>query len=1134
MSVSKYTSPESYTPKHLAEKILISRSAIEGERKQVTVLFCDIASSTPLAERLGADAMHDLLRRFFDLALAEVHRYEGTVNQFLGDGFMALFGAPVAHEDHARRAVLAAWSLGRRVQTQSEGVAVRMGLNTGLVVVGSIGDNLRMDYTAIGDTTNLAARLQQLAEPGGILLSETTWRLVEAFVECEELGARRVKGKTNPVPMYRLLTARTRPRPARPENHPLASPLVGRDREVAALSGCLERLVRGQGGIVAVLGEAGLGKSRLMAEVSRRTAEFSLLWLEGRALSFGRTLSYWPFLEILRQWAGITEEDSEAEAQAKVEGEVAALLPEEVSDVLPYITTLLGLPVPESVEHRVKYLDGQAMRQQIFRSMRRLFERLANARPVVLVFEDLHWADASSAELIEHLLPLTDRVPLLLCGISRPDQDSPAALLPDIARTGHGDRYTEISVGPLTPATTEVLLANLLGSSRTPGRLRALVLARTEGNPLFVEEVLRSLVNARTLEWDSLTGEWRMAREIDEVAIPETLQGVIAARIDRLDESVKQALKVASVVGRSFIYRVLAAISDVSDRLDISLEELQKLELIREKRRLPELEYFFKHALVQEAAYESILAERRRELHRHVGQCIERLFADRLDDFYGILAHHYARAEEWTKAQEYLSRAGDHAGRVAADAEALGHYRQAMKVYELALGDRWDPTERGTLEYRIGEALYRRGQHDEATDHLYRALAALGHPYPVSNRGVRIGIVGQIVRQLGHRWFSKLMLRGQGSLNSQIALRSSAYEILGVIHYFSDQERMVLDALMQLNASERDRYPAGIVKGCTHIAIVCDLIPLFPAAAAYHRQAVGLAEETQHPVALGWAYFGLGFHEQYTGRWKSAFECYRRSAEESIRAGDMERWGLATVITAYLQGFTGELRQSRVLGDALLRIGEESGSRQLSAAGLHAIGRALWLSGVPDEAIPYLERATASYRDNLDHIGAVHADSNLACCYLAHGDANAALAILERARAEIVARRMRGHQLTEPLNGLAHAYLMAAERHTGAERRRTLERAWAACRAALRHGRSAPEGMAASYRLMAKYQWLLGHRSAARKLWLRSLTIADQLGARLDYGLALFELGTVFGLSEHRRRAEAVFADIGTARPCGR
>ena len=552
-----------YTPRHLAEKVLVTRAALQGERKRVTVLFCDIASSTRLAERIGADAMHALLNRFFELAMAEIHRYEGTINQFLGDGFMALFGAPIAHEDHARRAVLAAFGVRRALAADPHmaELRTRMGLNTGPVVVGAIGDNLRMDYTAIGDTTNLAARLQQIAGPGDIYLSEATYRLVDRYVDCARLGGRALKGKAAAVVVYELGAERKHPAPETENSRSIASPLVGRDQELAELTDCLARLGAGEGGIVGVVGEPGLGKSRLMSEVSRVAAARSLLWLEGRALSFGQTLSYWPFLEIIRRWAGIGEGDGDAAALAKLEASTRALLAADAGEVVPYLATLLSLPVEPEYERSVKYLDGQAMGRQIFRSIRRLVDRLASMQPLVLVFEDLHWADQSSTELIEHLLPLVNTARLLLCGVGRPERDSPARRLRELARAEYAGRYREIVLTALPPDSSAALVENIVADDQMPPQLKALILEKSDGNPFFIEEVLRSMIATRTLTWDPAAATWRVTREVDRISIPDTLHGVIMARVDRLDDDVKDVLKVASVIGRSFLYRVLRAVS---------------------------------------------------------------------------------------------------------------------------------------------------------------------------------------------------------------------------------------------------------------------------------------------------------------------------------------------------------------------------------------------------------------------------------------------------------------------------------------------------------------------------------------------------------------------------------------------
>ncbi|MCY7307442.1 MAG: AAA family ATPase, partial [Rhodoferax sp.] len=459
MPKPRVATAKAYTPAHLAQKILTSRSALEGERKQVTVLFCDMANSTELAHRLGADAMHALLNQFFALALAEVHRLEGTINQFLGDGFMALFGAPVAHEDHVRRALLSALGIRQKLKEAEAGEAaalsqlrVRMGVNTGMVVVGKIGDNLRMDYTAIGDTTNIAARLQQLAAPGQIFVSDGVHTAGRAYFDFSPMGKRALKGIKEPVAVFELTKLRPRDETGtRARNLGIGSPLVGRDHELALLHYVLQQLSKGQGGNLILTGEPGSGKSRLVAETQRHWPAGKLLWLEGRAVSFGRSLSYLPFIEILKECFDIADDDREDESWRKLESGLTAMFAERTPEMLPYLATVLALRVPVEHSDRVKYLDGPGLRRQVFLCMRQLFEQLALRQPVVLLLEDWHWADQSSIELAEHLLPLADSMPLLVFFATRPDPEGPTARIRKFAADLPGRRLQEIELPPLSP-----------------------------------------------------------------------------------------------------------------------------------------------------------------------------------------------------------------------------------------------------------------------------------------------------------------------------------------------------------------------------------------------------------------------------------------------------------------------------------------------------------------------------------------------------------------------------------------------------------------------------------------------------------------------------------------------------------
>ncbi len=582
-----------------------------------------MAGFTTLAETLDPEPLRDLINACFDRLVPCVERYGGTVDKFIGDEVMALFGAPVAHDNDPERAVRAALDMREPSAPSTPSEAPRSkptsALNTGLVLAGAVGAGSRTEYSVMGDAVNVASRLAETSAPGEILVGPGTYRRVGHLFACEEARPVRIRGRAEAVTVYRVLGALRRqgPHATRPGRW-VGSPLVGREREKEAFVAAVDRVSsREQGGILAVVGDAGLGKSRLTAEV-RRLAGPELTWLEGRTLSFGRAISYWPFLELVQAAAGIDSDDEEAERSEKLERMVARLFAEETPDILPYLATFLSLPVPEELEDKVRYLDGEAMGRQVFRTMRLFVTRLAQERPLVLVFEDVHWLDDSSVELLEHLLPLTTEVPVLFCLVGRPEPDSPMLRLQHLARETYADRYEELLLAPLSTEEIRTLVGNLVGRRDLPAGLREAIDHKAEGNPFFVEEVIRALVDRGGLVPDE-RGGWQFSEKAQEITIPDTLQGVIMGRIDRLDEELKQVLRLAAVIGRSFFYRVLRSLSEAERRLDDDIAILQSLELVREKTRDPELEYIFKHALVQEATYESILLQRRKDPAREGG-----------------------------------------------------------------------------------------------------------------------------------------------------------------------------------------------------------------------------------------------------------------------------------------------------------------------------------------------------------------------------------------------------------------------------------------------------------------------------------------------------------------------------------
>ena len=669
---ARFGAPAAYTPRYLAEKILTSKGALEGERKQVTVLFVDIAESTRLAERLDPEAMHELVDRALRLMAEAVHRYEGTVNQFLGDGLMALFGAPVALEDHALRAVEAAFTIQETIKGLSEQIhrergvelAVRIGLNTGPVVVGKIGDDLRMDYTAVGDTTHLAARMQTLAEPGTILAAAATHRLVEGQVRSEPVGPLDVKGKSEPVQAFRLVGRRRRTRLEVHAERGLTE-LIGRRRELDLLRDRLDRARSGHGQVVGIVGEPGAGKSRLLYEFRRSLEGERVTVLGGECVAYGQTMPYLPIVAVLKSGFQIEDGDNGLQVEEKLRQGVLQIDPA-LEGALPPLRELFT----SSAREKAGGADARSKRQKMFEAIRSLTMAASQRRPQVLVLEDLHWIDQTSEDYLSFFVDSLAGVPVLLITTYRPGY---------AVRWADRTYFTQIALDLLTERETAVMLAARFGVPDPPRDLVSLVYQKAEGNPLFVEEIAGSLLERGVIARENGTLTWSGAAVVD---FPATGQDIIRARIDQLDEPVKRTAQIGAVIGREFSLSLLREVAEQPAELERHVDTLKRLELIYETRFFPEVIYAFKHALIQDVAYQTLLVRRRRELHATTGRALETLLGSRAPEHAEVLAHHFFAAEERARALEYLMIAGDRAMAVFAEREATALYERALPLID--------------------------------------------------------------------------------------------------------------------------------------------------------------------------------------------------------------------------------------------------------------------------------------------------------------------------------------------------------------------------------------------------------------------------------------------------------------------
>jgi predicted ATPase/class 3 adenylate cyclase len=659
---------------------------MEGERRIVTILFCDLQGSTAASEDLDPEEWAEIMNGAFEYMIRPVYKYEGFVARLMGDALLAFFGAPIAHEDDPQRAVLAGLEITEGIQGYQEDLKhtrgidldVRVGIHTGLVVVGNVGSDLRMEYTAMGEVINLASRMEQTAQPGTVQITAKTHKLVSPFFDFKHLGEVTVKGKSEPVQTFQLLGQKATVGRLRGIEG-LTSPLIGRGEEIDQLQKAIDDVQNGIGGIACLIGEAGLGKSRLIRELHGEAFETaSVQWFETTCLSYESHQPYGLFRRLIRRLSGAGLDDNPDMLREKISLLVKEISLEERAKVQRIFESLFGLESDTGAPP----IEGEVFKGQLYTAMTSFWRYRATQMPVVLVIDDLHWSDPASIDLLLRMFPLTDQLPLQLICALRPDRTSPGWQIRSTADTNYPHRYTEINLRPLTSQDSGELVDNLLQISDLPHTMRTRILEKTEGNPFFVEEVVRTLIESGVVVRDENGTHWHVTDIKKEIDIPDNLQTLLLARIDNLEEEARWTLQLAAVIGRSFYYQVLARLVDAFQELDQQLLTLQRSQLIQEAARVPELEYVFRHVLVQEVAYEMILHRKRKDFHFKVGEALEELYPDHLQENAPLLAHHFELGGEMHRALKYYRMAGDGAFRLHAISEAIEHYSRALDIME--------------------------------------------------------------------------------------------------------------------------------------------------------------------------------------------------------------------------------------------------------------------------------------------------------------------------------------------------------------------------------------------------------------------------------------------------------------------
>ena len=965
---ARYSSPRNYTPQHLVDKILTTRAALEGERKQVTVLFADIKGSMEAITDRDLEDAQKLLHAVVERMIEAVHRYEGTVNSVMGDGIMALFGAPLAHEDHAVRACYAALRMQESIARYSQEVQrnqgvpimVRVGVNSGEIVISAIGNDLHMEYTVVGQTVHLASRMEQMAKPGSVITTADTHRLAEGYIAMKSLGPVPVKGLVEPVEIYEVTgggTARTRLQAAVGRG---LTRFVGRDVELEQLRRAQQLASQGHSQIVAIVGQAGVGKSRLMHEFIHSAHTGGWLVSESNSTSYGHATPYLPIVELLRDYFKIDAEEDKQVIREKVQGKILTLNPSLQDAILPVLDLLEAL----DDDHPFRSLDPQQHRQNTYQAITRLLLSETRVQPVVAIFEDLHWYDSLTLGLLNELVVRAQGSRLLLVVAYRPEYRDEWRNRPN---------YRQLHLDPLASENLAALLQALLGSNPNLQILKNFLMQRASGNPFFVEEIVRALVDTGVIA--GTRSNYHLAKPFMSHEIPPTVQAVLAARIDALPAAEKRLLQDASVIGRDVLFALLHSISGLpEDELRALLDDVQASEFLYATQLFPDLQYTFTHSLTHDVTYNGVLIERRREIHARIVEAIEKLYAGRLGEQIERLAHHAARGDLKEKAVHYLRQCGAKAAARSALSDAKACFEQALDILE-TLPETHATLEQGfEIRLELRPVLRQLGEGRQMLDHLRDAEAIAIRLGDDRRRGQVCAVMTTAYASVDE--LDEALATGNRALEiaeklGDPKIRFVAMSYLAQVScYRADYENVIKLAtknLAELPAEwTKEHFGMAVpVSMFDRAWLIMSLAELgrFKEASKYEAEAIKIADTTEHAYTIGWAHFAASVPYLIKGDWAKA----RALVEHwiaTVRSGNVALhlpWAVAASAWALAQIGDADQALDRVQeAEELLESQAAHGIVSHRGWAYHAAGRACSVLGQLDKARHLAERAVGT------------------------------------------------------------------------------------------------------------------------------------------------------------------------------
>ena len=1092
---------------------------IDSERKHVTVLFSDISGYTAMTERLDPEEVKEIMSRVFGDIAQIIAKYEGFIERFVGDAVMAIFGVPKVHEDDPVRAIRAAKDIHDPVAAMSpryedrlgQPLAVHSGINSGLVVTGAV--NMEKGIHGItGETINVAARLQSLAKAGEILVGQDTYRQALHQFTFHRMKPTKIKGKVEPISVYKL-TDPQKPfedcfdRSRLGSERQIHSVIVGRKHELAKLELQVMKVTNGLGSIVNIIGEAGVGKSRLMAELKDREVMEHVTLLEGRAISIGRNLSFHPLIDILKHWARIGKSESEASAFNKLESAVSSVFDEQSYEVFPFIATLMGMKLYGKYAERVKGIKGEALEKLILKNMRELFIKSSEMAPLVIVSEDLQWADTSSIELLELLFRLAETHRILFINVFRPDHPETGDRIVSTIQKSLSGIYVEVLLQPLNGQKSLELIKNVLNIGELPHEVSNKIVERTGGNPFFIEEVVQSFIDEGAVV--PKNGSFAVTGMIDTVVIPQSVFDVLMARIDRLERQTRNLIKVAAVIGRNFFYRILADVVESIEDIDTRLVYLKEIQLIEERKGPREVKYQFKHALTQEVAYKSLLHEKRRELHLKVADSIENIFPERLTEFYGMLAYHYGRAEDLEKTEYYLIKAGEEALRTSASSEALNYYREGLKLYLEKYGEAADPEKVTAFKKNIAIALFNKGKHENAITYFDSVLDHWGAGSPNHRIALRIQQIRHLLSLVGHLY---LPFREATKIPSQIdndIISLSYKKSMALVHV--DPERCFTEFISTIKRLNR----FNIEKVDNGVGIRISASGLFSWSGVSFALSKKILECNKHFVRkddskqiLYYDFFEL-LHNAFRGNWSDIKEFDEDLVTQNLRVG--ETWHAVNylLVHGHVKTDRGDFEGAKTIIGQVDGIWKVYGNENALAAKQYV---ELRLLVVRRKLLDAQRLADDAFRRSETHRPAVlyYLGYN-AIVHILLNNPTAAKALLLQAKTTGYRKDLPPIYVSSYIVGQFFFDLTMLERALNAENNEEIlkyrERARTSGKSALRNAGKYAFNKTEVLRLKGLHHWVLGRQKKAATFWGKSINEGERLGARVELARTYAEVG---------------------------